>query len=270
MALLGEAFALGAAPPTPPARLVSTPGRTPEVTLERGMPSALSAAATVLAAGVVAKRRRVAARTAPVAARAQPQQSGGGAADVEELEPFFEEVSGDDPLVLDLEDRLRKMNGASNLTLDMVLNPGTIVNTERDVILLRAELKATPEEDTEKRKKLEDKIEEKQMKIVNEMKLVMTDNLKLEFLVQAILSIVAFGFMCYDAFPWIPDLTWAGINKVGCLAASYEGEDANVYIYMHAALPPDVPTYLVFVPPVCVCVCLCPQNFMCTCAGLSH
>jgi len=215
MALLGEAFALGAAPPTPPARLVSTPGRTPEVTLERGMPSALSAAATVLAAGVVAKRRRVAARTAPVAARAQPQQSGGGAADVEELEPFFEEVSGDDPLVLDLEDRLRKMNGASNLTLDMVLNPGTIVNTERDVILLRAELKATPEEDTEKRKKLEDKIEEKQMKIVNEMKLVMTDNLKLEFLVQAILSIVAFGFMCYDAFPWIPDLTWAGINKVG-------------------------------------------------------
>ncbi|CAE7888913.1 dgat2, partial [Symbiodinium sp. KB8] len=210
-----QAFALGAAPPTPPARLVPTPGRTPEVTLERGMPSALSAAATVLAAGVVAKRRRVAARTAPVAARAQPQQSGGGAADVEELEPFFEEVSGDDPLVLDLEDRLRKMNGASNLTLDMVLNPGTIVNTERDVILLRAELKATPEEDTEKRKKLEDKIEEKQMKIVNEMKLVMTDNLKLEFLVQAILSIVAFGFMCYDAFPWIPDLTWAGINKVG-------------------------------------------------------
>ena len=57
---------------------------------------------------------------------------------------------------------MRKMNGASNLpaplqchrqgamgfdsslvprTLDMVLNPGTIVNTERDVILLRAELK---------------------------------------------------------------------------------------------------------------------------------
>ena len=28
-------------------------------------------------------------------------------------------------------------------TLDMVLNPGTIVNTEREVILLKAQLKAT-------------------------------------------------------------------------------------------------------------------------------
>ena len=55
----------------------------------------------------------------------------------------------------------------------MVLNPGTIVNTEREVILLRAQLKvagaclmpchsgtvcadeATPEEETEKIKKLE-------------------------------------------------------------------------------------------------------------------
>lgn len=49
----------------------------------------------------------------------------------------------------------------------MVLNPGTIVNTEREVILLKAQLKAlrlvgaqshfeaTPDEETEKRQKLE-------------------------------------------------------------------------------------------------------------------
>ncbi|CAJ1362755.1 unnamed protein product [Effrenium voratum] len=105
----------------------------------------------------------------------------------EEFEPFFEEVAGDDPMVTELEARLRKMNNDKSLTLDMVLNPGTIVNTEREVILLKAKLKATPDEDEEERTRLEDKIEEKQMKIVNEMKLVMSNNLKLEFLVQAVL-----------------------------------------------------------------------------------
>ncbi|CAJ1408151.1 unnamed protein product [Effrenium voratum] len=130
----------------------------------------------------------------------------------EEFEPFFEEVAGDDPMVTELEARLRKMNNDKSLTLDMVLNPGTIVNTEREVILLKAKLKATPDEDEEERTRLEDKIEEKQMKIVNEMKLVMSNNLKLE-------SIFAFGAMCYDAFPWIPDLTWAGINKAGSMLA---------------------------------------------------
>lgn len=137
----------------------------------------------------------------------------------DDLEPFFEEVSGDDPMVMELEERLKKMNNDKSLTLDMVLNPGTIVNTEREVILLKAQLKATPDEEMEKIKELEDKIEEKQMKIVNEMKLVMTNNLKLEFLVQAILSIFAFGAMCYDAFPWVPDLTWAGINARGSMLA---------------------------------------------------
>eukprot|EP00930_Biecheleria_cincta_P082767 TRINITY_DN72425_c0_g1_i1.p1 TRINITY_DN72425_c0_g1~~TRINITY_DN72425_c0_g1_i1.p1 ORF type:complete len:413 (+),score=85.26 TRINITY_DN72425_c0_g1_i1:47-1240(+) len=133
----------------------------------------------------------------------------------EEDEPFFEEVSGDDPLVVELEERLRRMNGNSNLTLDMVLNPSTIVNTEREVILLRAELQATPDEEVEQRKKLEDKIETKQMKIVNEMRQVMTDSLKLEFILQAALSAIAFGAMCYDAFPWVPDLSWCGVNQRG-------------------------------------------------------
>ncbi|CAE7428439.1 RPH1 [Symbiodinium natans] len=232
MAPLTEAFPMGAgspALPAPPAvRIASTPLRATRQAPEQGVPLPRAAAAVLVATGVMVKRsgvarlqsvrctwtRRMAGKRATAVAM-RAEQSQNSVAEVEELEPFFEEVSGDDPLVLDLEDRLREMNGASNLTLDMVLNPGTIVNTEREVILLRAQLKATPDEDTDKRKKLEDKIEEKQMKIVNEMKLVMTDNLKLEFLVQAVLSIFAFGFMCYDAFPWIPDLTWAGINKLG-------------------------------------------------------
>eukprot|EP00931_Biecheleriopsis_adriatica_P003868 TRINITY_DN105626_c0_g1_i1.p1 TRINITY_DN105626_c0_g1~~TRINITY_DN105626_c0_g1_i1.p1 ORF type:complete len:406 (+),score=92.78 TRINITY_DN105626_c0_g1_i1:40-1218(+) len=144
-----------------------------------------------------------------VAVETKPEES------EEEDAPFFEEVSGDDPLVLELEERLKKMNDNKDLTLDMVLNPGTIVNTEREIVLLKAELKATPEEETTKRKELEDKIEAKQMKVVNEMRQVMTDSLKLEFLAQAILSIVAFGAMCYNVFPWVPDLTWAGVNRAG-------------------------------------------------------
>jgi len=135
--------------------------------------------------------------------------------DVEPVEGWLgEEVSGDDPLVLELEERMRKMMGNKDLTLDMVLNPGTIVNTEREVILLRAELKTVPEEDGERRQKLEDKIEEKQMKVVNEMRQVMTDNLKIEFLIQAAISVPLFGSMCYGTFPYI-NLSWLGLTPQG-------------------------------------------------------
>ncbi|CAE7661563.1 GIP [Symbiodinium sp. CCMP2456] len=57
MALLSEAFVLGAAPPTMPvARLPSKPGRAMREIPERGGPSGLAAAAAVLVAGIVAKR----------------------------------------------------------------------------------------------------------------------------------------------------------------------------------------------------------------------
>jgi len=125
-----------------------------------------------------------------------------------------EEVAGDDPLVQALEERLRKQNGNDDLTLDMVLNPGTIVNTEREVIRLKAKLLTLPEEDTTARKELEDRIEQKQMKIVTEMRQVMTDQLKLEFLIQAILSIPFFASLCYGTFPWEVDLRAWDIDLV--------------------------------------------------------
>lgn len=131
-----------------------------------------------------------------------------------EEEPFFEEVRGDDPIVLALEERLRTQNGNPALTLDMTLNPGTIVNTERDIILLRAELKATPEGEAEKIKELEDKIEKKQMKVVNEMRQVMTDNLKLEFIIQAVLSIPLFIVLAFNKFPFLPDWSWLEMSPM--------------------------------------------------------
>jgi len=123
-----------------------------------------------------------------------------------------EEISGDDPLIKELEERLRKQNGNDELTLDMVLNPATIVNAERDVILLKAELKSTPEDEREKRKELKEKIETKQMKIVTEMRQVMTDSLKLEFIIQAVLSVPIFAACVYGTWPWVPDLKWLGFK----------------------------------------------------------
>lgn len=172
-------------------------------------------AALALTRRFAASMRRAHAGAAAVKMRATGKESGAGApVDDKEDEPFFEEVSGDDPLVLELEERLKQMSGNRDLTLDMVLNPGTIVNTEREVILLKAELKATPEEEIEKRKKLEDKIEEKQMKVVNEMRQVMTDSLKLEFLLQGLLSIPLFASFCFDLFP-LPDGRWLNLTPLG-------------------------------------------------------
>lgn len=128
-------------------------------------------------------------------------------------EPIIEEISGDDPIVKDLEERMRKLNANNDLTLDMVLNPGTIVNTERDIIMLRAELAATPDEKAERRKELEDKIEAKQMKVVNEMRQVMTDGLKLEFLIQGLLNIPFCALLTYDLFPFVPDLSGLGLTE---------------------------------------------------------
>ncbi|OLQ07881.1 hypothetical protein AK812_SmicGene8670 [Symbiodinium microadriaticum] len=68
MALMTEAFAVGAAPPTlPTARFAAQPRHQEAHEIrEQGSSSALVAAATVLAAGVAAKRRTVPVRAAVV------------------------------------------------------------------------------------------------------------------------------------------------------------------------------------------------------------
>eukprot|EP00439_Symbiodinium_sp_Y106_P002476 s6764_g1.t1 len=59
MALLAEAFTLGPAPPAlPVARLASTPARATRKAPERGVPSALAAAAAVLVASAGKRSRR--------------------------------------------------------------------------------------------------------------------------------------------------------------------------------------------------------------------
>eukprot|EP00439_Symbiodinium_sp_Y106_P062734 s2780_g9.t1 len=70
MALFAKAFVQGAAPPVlPVSRLSSTPGRPLHEALDRGVPSAVAVAATVLVAGVTTKRRSPITRSA-VAMRA--------------------------------------------------------------------------------------------------------------------------------------------------------------------------------------------------------
>jgi len=138
-----------------------------------------------------------------------------GQEDEEEDVPFLEEVSADDPLVIALEERLKKINGNDELTLENVLNPGAIVNAERELILLRAELAATPEEDVETRQQLQDGIDAKQKKIAYEMQCVMSDNFKLTFIVQAIGSILVWGSFACNTWPWYPDWRWLGVNRLG-------------------------------------------------------
>lgn len=70
MALFAKAFVQGAAPPVlPVSRLSSKPGRPLHEALDRGVPSAVAVAATVLVAGVTTKRRSPITRSA-VAMRA--------------------------------------------------------------------------------------------------------------------------------------------------------------------------------------------------------
>mmetsp|Transcript_40033 Transcript_40033/g.95610 ORF Transcript_40033/g.95610 Transcript_40033/m.95610 type:complete len:289 (-) Transcript_40033:75-941(-) len=69
MALLAEAFTLGPAPPALPARL-ATPARTTRKAPERGAPSALAAAATVLVATAAGRRSRMRNSRETVASRA--------------------------------------------------------------------------------------------------------------------------------------------------------------------------------------------------------
>merc|ERR1719277_1636086 len=97
------------------------------------------------------------------------------------------------------------MNGNDELTLANVLNPGAIVNAERELILLRAELAATPEEEVEKRQKIQDGIDKKQQKIAYEMQCVMSDNFKLTFIIQGATSILFWGSFVSNTWPWYPD-----------------------------------------------------------------
>lgn len=179
-----------------------------------GVVGALAAAAAASCAAAAPRRSR-ALGTVRGAGRSwlrrQAAEQQGEIGVVEEV-AFFEGVDGDDPLIRGLEERLRTANGDPNLTLDMVLNPATIVNIEREVILLKAELKATPEDEVARRKELEDLIEKKQMKVVTEMRQVMTDSLKLEFLLQAVISVPIFASLCYGTFPFVPELGPYGVN----------------------------------------------------------
>ncbi|CAE7509694.1 cryS [Symbiodinium natans] len=83
MALLPEAFTLGTAPPVlSVARVAPKPGRVSREAPERGGPSRLAAAATVLVASVAAKRRTPDTRMTATGmrARAEGQTNSHGAA----------------------------------------------------------------------------------------------------------------------------------------------------------------------------------------------
>lgn len=135
-----------------------------------------------------------------------------------EAEGESDVIMSDDPMVIKLTAECAEMNGDEwkpELGMTQLLNPATVINIEKDLIKLRAELEEAT--DPQKRQELEKEINKKESKQRIEMRGVMKDWLKALFVIQSVLSIVVFGFIAYDAVPGFPqlDLVWQVLGYWG-------------------------------------------------------
>jgi hypothetical protein len=117
----------------------------------------------------------------------------------QELEEL-EGIMSDDPMIIKLEAECAAMNAGmwrEELGLQQLLEPSKVVNTEREIMKLRASLES--EEGlamtAEERLKIEEDIEKKEAKKNTAMRGVMQDWLKAVFFWQSWLAFIAFGFM---------------------------------------------------------------------------
>lgn len=102
----------------------------------------------------------------------------------------------EEELVRRVEAEVVALNGVG---LDLLMNPSTVLNFERDLIALRAELEMTS--NPSDRAALEKKIEKKSARLFSEKRMVMRGWLKNLFLGQSILvGVVSLG-MSYNAIP---------------------------------------------------------------------
>lgn len=122
----------------------------------------------------------------------------------------IEEIRSDDPMVEELEAECARLNGQNwnpELGLSQLLSPSTVVNSERDIRRMSAELDTTT--DADERTALQAKIDAKKTKMVAAMRVVMPDWLKATFVGQSALSVVVCGLLAYDALPGFPNLDFA-------------------------------------------------------------
>ena len=119
-------------------------------------------------------------------------------------------IMSDDPMVLKLEAQCAAMNGEywnGDLGLTQLLNPSKVVNLERQIVAIKAEIEGEPSMGAEERAEAEAKITKLEAKQTMEMRGVMRDWLKAVFVWQSVLSILVCGLCVYDAVPFFPHLS---------------------------------------------------------------
>lgn len=89
----------------------------------------------------------------------------------------------------------------SGVRLEDLINPSKVVNLERELISLNAQLAACGVGDAEERVKLEEKLNKKQQTLAVEKRAVMRGWLKGLFVGQSVLAAVISFAMVYDLFP---------------------------------------------------------------------
>jgi hypothetical protein len=106
-----------------------------------------------------------------------------------------EETAADQALIARVAAEVQRDSGVD---LDQLINPSKVINLERELVKLRAELSAASSSTSAE---LQSTIEKKELKLSQEKRAIMQDWLKQIFVGQAVLSAVIAGFMVYDAVP---------------------------------------------------------------------
>jgi hypothetical protein len=106
-----------------------------------------------------------------------------------------EETAADQALIARVAAEVQRDSGVD---LDQLINPSKVINLERELVKLRAELSAASSSTSAD---LQNTIEQKELKLSQEKRAVMQDWLKQIFVGQAALSAIIAGFMVYDAVP---------------------------------------------------------------------
>uniref|UniRef100_A0A7S2UZ01 Uncharacterized protein n=1 Tax=Fibrocapsa japonica TaxID=94617 RepID=A0A7S2UZ01_9STRA len=136
----------------------------------------------------------------PSACRAAPTTSLNAAPPSQQQEVVLS-AEEDAALVARLAKEVEEANGVE---LDQLLNPGKVVNLERDLLKLSKELEIC--QDSTRIEEINKEMEQKTKKLNVEKRMVVQGWLKNLFVGQAVISTFAAGLMVYDAVPFVDHL----------------------------------------------------------------
>ncbi|CAM9093960.1 unnamed protein product [Laminaria digitata] len=97
----------------------------------------------------------------------------------------------------------QEVESESGVELEQLINPGKVINLERDLVKLRAALES---DRGSERDAIEKEIAKKESTLAIEKRTYMKGWLKKLFVGQAVITTVLGGLMAYDAVPFFPDV----------------------------------------------------------------